>query len=244
MGQSDWSYVGSGLSIATVERGVTGAITPPNGGGSFVFACNSLSSTVTGAVALYTNLSGFAPTGTGPAVADGGTSIRGCLKRVQGPGATGFSPFLFACLQGSPPTVNDYAYMLGLGDSNPYEIMLCKGLLSGGLNASDENITVLARSTAQYAFSGDAWHHLKLDAIVEPNGEVVLQVFENDLAVHPIGSAPTWVAVPGCAEYIDDRNQINTGSAPLLGGCAGFGFAVAESLNRRAAFDAIQVGRL
>lgn len=246
MGQSDWAVLEDSLAIASIKRGVTGGVTPPSGGGSFAFVFHSLSSEVAGASGLYLNQTNFTPTGSGSSVADGSTSIRGAVKRLASPGNTGFSPFLFACCQGGPPSVTDDAYMLGLGDSDPYEIILAKGPISSGLNPSDSNIQIIARSNAQYSMADGLWHHLKLDAIVQPNGDVKLQVFSNDLTVNPIGSTPIWEAVAGIDndDTIDDALNINTGSAPLLGGYVGFAFASSYSLNRRGAFDAIEIGRM
>ncbi len=242
MGQADWNDLGSCLTTATLMRGVTAGLTPPNGGGSFVYGYNSLDATVTGAHGKYVDLSGFTPTGSGPAVADGGGSVRGAVKRVASTNNTGFSPFLFFAAQGSPPSVNDEAYMLGLLDADPYEIVLAKGLIVGGIVEGDDDLTILARSSAQYNISDDLYHHLRLDVIVEPNGDVLLKVFENDLTVNPI-TAPSWSSITGISDYIDDLLQINSGSAPLLGGYCGFAMAVAESLNRRSAFDGIEAYR-
>jgi len=76
MAEADWTYLNDGLDIATVDRGVTAGIARPPGGGSFLYAFNSLAA-VNGAVALFANLASFAP------MAKGG-SIRGVLQR--GPG--------------------------------------------------------------------------------------------------------------------------------------------------------------
>lgn len=40
------------------------------------------------------------------------------------------------------------------------------------------------------------WFHLRLDVLIQPNGDVTLQVFENDLVANPIdpGNSPTWGA--------------------------------------------------
>ncbi|WP_228565163.1 hypothetical protein [Myxococcus sp. AB036A] len=76
-------------------------IARPPGGGSFLYAFNSLAA-VERAVGLFANLASFAPT------AKGG-SIRGVVQRGLGGGTTGFSPFLFLCCQGN--SVNDSAYL-------------------------------------------------------------------------------------------------------------------------------------
>ena len=53
MGQADWAELGSSLSIATLERGVSAGVTPPSGGGSYIYGWNSLDATVTGAQGMY-----------------------------------------------------------------------------------------------------------------------------------------------------------------------------------------------
>lgn len=247
MGQADWSELGGSISIASLVRGVTAKLTPPNSSISngFVWGYNSLDATAAGCHALYVNLSGFTPTGSGPAVADGGGSIRGCIKRVPGPGNVGFTPFLFFCAQGSPPSVNDNAYMLGLLDADPYKIVLAKGQMATGISINSEDPVVLETSSSQYSTGDDQWHHLRLDVLVEPNGDVLLKCFENNLSLQPIGDTPSWQAIAGftAAGYIDDVLQIATGSPPLLGGYTGIGFAFQNVLSRRGAFDAIEVYR-
>ena len=82
MAEADWTYLNDGLDIATVDRGVTAGIARPPGGGSFLYAFNSLAA-VDGAVALLANLASFAP------MAKGG-SIRGVVQRGPGGGSTGW----------------------------------------------------------------------------------------------------------------------------------------------------------
>lgn len=244
MGQADWKELTGALTSATLARGVTAAIPGPNGGDGFVFGYNSLDGTVSGAHGWLVDLVGFCPTGTGPAVADGGVSIRGCVKRVSSPNAIGMSPLLFACLQGgTDPTVNDYAYLLGLSDNAPYSVVLAKGTIAEGLRLNAENISILKTGSAQYSMGDNLWHHLRLDAIVQVNGDVLLRCFENNLTTHPINTTPSWQPIAGMSDFIDDVLHINTGSAPLWGGCCGFSFSVHQALNRRGAFDGIQALR-
>jgi len=42
MAQADWTFLNDGLDIATLDRGVTAGIARPPGGGSFLYAFNSL----------------------------------------------------------------------------------------------------------------------------------------------------------------------------------------------------------
>jgi hypothetical protein len=229
MGQSDWSYLTNGLDMAIVDRGVTAGIPRPPGGGGFLFAFNSLSA-ATGAVALFSNLEGFAP------MAKGG-SIRGVLQRGPGGGPTGFSPFLFLCCQGN--SVNDSAYLLGLSDDDPHRIVLRKGSITVGLPSAD-GPGVLLKSSASFAQA--TWLHLRLDVIVNGNGDVILKVLQNDLATHPLGTPPDWQPVAGMVEFIDDHLGINSGSQPLTSGRGGFGMAVRD-VTRRAYFDHLELLR-
>ena len=229
MSSADWSYLNGGLDVATVDRGVTGGIQRPPGGGDFLFAFNSLAA-VQGAVALFANLENFAP------MTKGG-SIRGCLQRGPGGGPTGFSPFLFLCGQGT--SVNDSAYLLGLSDEDPHRIVLRKGAVAAGVPASD-GPGVLLRSGD--SFVQGTWLHLRLDVIVNDNGDVVLKVLRNDLDDHPLGTPPDWQPVGGMVELIDDHLGINTGSQPLTSGRGGFGCAVSD-VTRRGYFDHLELLR-
>jgi len=229
MAEVDWTYLNNGLDVAAVDRGVTAGIARPPGGGSFVFGFNSLVA-AQGAVALFTNLPNFAPMAKG-------ASIRGCLQRGPGGGPTGFSPFLFACGQGT--SVNDSAYLLGLSDDNPHRIVLRKGAVASGLPDAD-GPGVLLKSAESFVLG--TWIHLRLDVIVNTNGDVVLKVLQNDLGLHPLGTPPSWQAVQGMVEFIDDQLGINSGSQPLTSGRGGFGFSV-KDVTRRGYFDHLELFR-
>jgi hypothetical protein len=229
MGSTDWTYLNDGLDIAAVDRGVTAGIAAPPGGGSFIFGFNSLAA-VRGAVALFANQPDFAP------MAKGG-SIRGCLQRGPGGGPTGFSPFLFLCGQGT--SVNDQAYLLGLSDEDPHRVVLRKGSVVAGIAGAEGPGALLASGAS---FSQGTWLHLRLDVIVNANGDVVLKALQSDLDAHPLDTPPDWQPVPGMVELIDDHLGINSGSQPLTSGRGGFGFAC-QDVTRRAFFDHLEVRR-
>ena len=229
MAETDWTYLNDGLDIATVDRGVTAGIARPPGGGSFLFAFNSLAA-VQGAVGLFCNLVDFAPMAKG-------ASIRGCVQRGPGGGPTGFSPFMFLSCQGN--SVNDTAYLLGLSDDDPHRIVLRKGAVAVGIPDSEGPNVPLASGES---FSQGTWLHLRLDVIVNDNGDVVLKVLRNDLGAHPLGSPPDWQPVPGMVEFIDDHLGINSGSQPLTSGRGGFGMSVAD-VTRRGYFDHLELLR-
>jgi len=229
--ETDWTFLNDGLDAATVDRGVTTGIARAPGGGNFVFGFNSLS-TAQGVVGLFTNQVNFAP------MAKGG-SVRSAVQRGVSGGPLNFAPFLFIGLQG--PSVNDNGYLLGLGDGDPHHVVLRKGTLSGGLpDIAPGTLGVLRRSTA--TFLPGAWLHLRLDMVVNQNGDVILQVFQNDLVAHPLGSAPTWSAIPGMTEFIDDALGINSGSQPYTSGRAGFAFFT-KDVTRRGFVDHVEAYR-
>lgn len=246
MGQLDWADLDGSLSIATLKRGVTAEINGPNGSNGFVYGYNSLDGTVTGAHGKYVDLTGFTPTGSDLAVPDGGGSVRAAMKRVSSTNNTGMTPFIFFCAQGGSPNVNDSAYMLGLLDADPYRIVLAKGPMVGGIVESDDEseTKILAIGSEQFAMGDGLWHQLRMDPIVQPNGDVLIKVYQSDLNTRVLEN-PEWVNVPGfnADGYIDGVLEINSGSAPLWGGYVGYGFAINQALNRRGAFDGIQAYR-
>jgi hypothetical protein len=204
-----------GAAAADIARGVTAGFTPPNGGGNFIFGFNSK---VTGdkTVGLYYNASGFAPLRDDEANATGG-SVRGAVQRGRSVAAVGFSTGLFMCLQAT--TEDDKAYVLGLSDNDPSAIVLAKVALSAGL---DEEATTTLRTSSE-TFTWETWLHLRLDVIVNPNGDVVLKCFQNDLETYPVTS-PNWEAIPGMTDFIDDALGINSESSPMAGGYGGWYF--------------------
>lgn len=235
MASTNWTELTDGLDSATVDRGVTNGISrpPSNISNNFLYGFNSLV-VATGAVGFFTNQVNFAPMAKG-------MSIRGAIKRGVSGGNENFAPMFMVGLQGT--SVNDNAYLFGLGDGDPYHLILKKGAPSAGLAdlvPDPPNNGILLRSTGSY--SNDTWHHIRVDMIVNDNGDVTLQCFENDLAAQLIGDAPSWVAIPGMEEFIDDALQVNSGSAALTSGRAGFAFYTAD-VTRRGYFDHMEIFR-
>jgi hypothetical protein len=86
--------------------------------------------------------------------------------------------------------------------------------------------------------------------LVNPSGDVVLNVFRNDLTTNPL-TAPVWTPIAGMRDFpggvpetamIDDAAAVNTGSAPYTSGYAGFGFRVSD-ISRRCAIDGFTCAR-
>lgn len=244
MGEANWTALNDGLDAASVDRGVTAGIARPNGGGNFVFGFNSLI-TAPGAAGLFTNQGNFAPTPVNK-----GGSVRGAIQRGVGGGDVSFSPFLFICGQGA--SVNDNAYMLGLQDDEPHRIALRKGQIVAGIpNASPGTSGILRRSTG--TFTKGTWLHLRLDAVSNINGDVILKAYQNDLNAHAV-SAPVWAPIPGIEDpvlvvsmgagtaFVDDALAVNSGSASYTSGRLGFGFA-SSAITRRGFFDQLECYR-
>jgi hypothetical protein len=230
MGETDWTIATDSLSQPSVDRGVTTGIARPNGGGNFIYGFSSLE-IVNGAVALFPNQANFAPSSSGG-------SIRGAVKRGISGGKLNFSPFLIIGWQG--PSVNDEGYIIGLSDADPSRIALRKGVISSGVPGDEVGSGgILAVSTA--TFDWDTWLHLRLDQVVNDNGDVILNMYQNDLGTNPV-TAPVWEAIEGLSSIVDDALGVNTGSAPFTSGRFGFGFA-AQDITRRGYFDHLEVFR-
>lgn len=234
MSEADWGVFSDGLTSPSVLSGVTSGEGVPNGGGSFVFGFNSAVNTA-GAAALYAAQVNFAPMAKG-------MSISAAIKRGVSGGPTNFSPFIFCGAQnnvfGANPGTS--AYMLGLADADPHWITLVKApMLTGtpGLQPPQGGVLAVGNET----FLNNTWLHIRLDMIVNTNGDVILQMFRNDLTVNLV-TAPVWFALPGAAQFVDDSLGVNSGSAPFTSGYGGFGFAT-KDITRRAYFDQLVVSR-
>jgi hypothetical protein len=240
MSSQDWQVLSNSLTAGIVKRGSSEAITPPSGGGTHMYGMNSLQAAA-GVVGLYYNADDFAP-------ADKGGSVRAVIRRVGGARSVGFSPFLFMCLSGG--SVDDNGYMLGLEDRDPYRIVLTKGALTNGVQEAAEN-TYLRRSSSEYRIADGAVHQIRLDVIVQNNGDVTLKVMENDLNVNDADS-PVWEPIGGMSLFVDDVLGVNsyltmglTGSdaEPYTGGYMGFGTTFVDQVAVATAFDMLQFRR-
>ena len=243
MSQADWNGLSDNLATTVVDHGITSGVDKPSGGGEHVYGFNALAATE-GVVGLYATQLNFNPTTKGG-------SVRGAIRRGPSPSGSGFSPFMFMALQGTAST--NLAYMLGLSNEDPFRIVLRKGALTGGIPSGapdpDGQNNILMRSGQSFALSDAPWLHLRLDMIVQGSGDVLLQVFQNDLALNPV-STPDWQVVPGMEGpqspsiegFVDDSLGINTGSLPLTAGRIGFGQKSAIT-SARSFFDHMQVLR-
>lgn len=231
MASADWTELSNSISGSVCKRGVTAAVAGPNGGGVYRYVFNMIS-TATGFAGLRCGIANFGPTALG-------TAISGAMIRAT-TASSGISAMLFAALSASDVNGSN-GYMLGLSDAEPGHIELRKGLLSIGLpdEAPGGVNTVLRRSTSTIA--SNTWVHLRLEAITNSNGDVVLNCYQNNLDLHTV-EVPTWEAIPGMTQYIDDFAGINSGSAPYTSGYCGFGVK-ASALGARAYFDHLAIAR-
>ena len=237
MAEVDWTFIGA--DAATIRRGVTAAFTPPpaNATNKFVFGFHSQVDSAAQS-AMYLNKTNFAPLKNDAGSATGGV-IQAALQRAPSTYTTGFSIGMFMCLQGTD--VGQYAYVLGLSDNYPHEVVLAKCTLKADLKVDASY--VLKKGSATY--NPGTWVHLRLEVIVNPNGDVVLRALQNDLNSNKVDS-PSWQSISGIDDFIDDSLGINAASTghpqPLAGGYAGVFFSSTKS-GCRALVDHVVVMR-
>lgn len=213
MAEADWTAFNAsthhGLEDGDVAKGVSNAFSKPNGGSDFVQVFHSLQATIGVAGWYYSGLSAFNPIATNK-----GGSIRAAMRRYAA--GTKYAPVIGFIAGTDLEAAN--AYILGLSDSDPYQITLRKGLVTGGLDPTGSDIL---RVSDESWSSNTKWFHLRLDIIVNPQGDVVLNVYINDLDVELV-TAPSWAAVSGMDSYIDDSTGVISGTSPLISGFRGF----------------------
>jgi len=236
MAEIDWAVLtGSALDTSVVPRGVTAAFTPPAGPGTFV--CGFRSTYNTAGFAGYSlDLTDFNPISSSRK----GGSIRAAVKRYAGTAAQ-FAPIM-GFMQGTDPG-SAQGYMIGLTQATAYQIALKKGSPAGGLEASSSQI--LRTSTDSWTTAGDSasgWFHLRLDVLVNPHGEVVLNCYQNDLTAHDV-DAPTWAAIDGMDQYIDDSIGALSGTVPFLDTFHPFFGQYSEVVGATTLWDYVEVYR-
>lgn len=213
MAEVDWTAftqaTNQGLDAGDVAKGVSNAFSTPNGGGSFAHVFHSLQPQIGFAGWYFSGLSSFNPFPTNK-----GGSIRAALRRYSA--GVNYAPMIGLIAGTDLDTSN--AYLIGLSNTDPYQIVLRKGIVKGGLDPTGSD--VLRASNESWA-SNTIYQHLRLDVIVNPQGDVVLNVFKNDLDVNTVTS-PNWEAISGMDSFVDDSVGALTGTAPLISGFRGF----------------------
>jgi len=234
MAASDWQTVINSLAAASVARGVTGGLTRPNGGGTHLYGWRSLANGVTGVHCIRADQANF-----NPVPGSKGGQITMALQRLKGD-PDSMSVFGFFQAQNDDVTAGE-AYLLGLSAGDPGSIVLRKGTLIGGLPDDIVGDSGILRKSTDTVAVGD-WVHLRLDVIVNPSGDVILKVFQNDLDTNPV-TAPVWAAVAGMSDFNDDVLGVNSGTPGLAtGGRAGVGFFLSTS-GVVGAHDHVTIGR-
>jgi hypothetical protein len=234
MAESDWAYWDDMSDLASVRHGVSTGFLKPNGGGDFCYAHAALVSEATVA-GRRVALANFEPIATGK-----GASVRCALYRDA---AASHSCYIAVLAQG--PSVDDEAYLLGLEGVEPGRIVIRKATIRSGLPSGG---VVLAASNLR--FTGGSYLHLRLDAIVNANGDVVLNALQNNLTANPV-TAPVWEKIAGMGDppngtpsFIDDCLGINSGSLPFTGGgYVGFAYA-ASTIGRKGLVDHFEALRM
>lgn len=233
MASADWTTLPLSLDAASVKSGVTSGVTPPGGGGSFVYAFNSRVTGIDGVRALKyigdINFNPIPPTFGG--------RITGAMKRLPSGGLTGFAPFLYFAEQANDATTGE-CYMLGLQDDDPSAIVLRKGIIAEGLPSGLVGESGILRKSST-SIAADTWVHLRMDVIAQGVGDTVITVQRSESGDV---TAPVWAAIPGMEDFVDDNTEINTGTPPLSGGRNGFGM-YANDVGRRVAFDQLTIAR-
>ena len=247
MGANDWQELDGSLDKSSeIDRGNSTTMLDPDGNPTtYGFASRAI---VNGAAGLYCVntmvmsganmfnplIKGF-PTEGAPT----GGRIQGLIQRGASGGTTGFAPMLFIMLTGTATA--DRGYLLGLSDSSPHRIILRKGSILEGIPDSPVGTDgVLARGTS--LFPGETWHQLRLDAVLNENGDVTLVCRQSDIGVQGMED-PVWRHIPGIGEsFIDDALGVQSGSTPLAGGRIGFAFQCSD-VARRAFFTRLTLFR-
>lgn len=202
MGQADWTELTNVLAAGVVRRGVSMAPAFAAPDGNFIFGMHSLLSTA-GVVAQRNNQAGFTPSAAGKAGV-----VEACIRRYNV--TLGYAPFI-GLLDNLDVDVAK-GYLLGLSDEASYKICLKKGLVAEDILSTDSG--VLRSSTTAYTVS--QWHHLKLEVVLNPQGDIVLNCYANDLDTYAPGSA-VWTAIGGMDRYVDDSLGILQGALPYTG---------------------------
>ena len=181
----------------------------------------------------YLNLANFIPVA--------GTrkcgSIRAAMKRYSS--SPTCSPIMGFML-GTDPGVSE-GYMLGLSGATAYQIALKKGTPASGLDPNSAQVLRLA--TDSHTTVGDSalgWFHLRLDVLVNPHGEVVLNCYENILGNV---TAPTWTAIDGMTQFIDDSMGILTLTPPHVTGFYAFFGQYSNTVGACTLWDQVEVYR-
>lgn len=230
MAESDFNVLSGSLPAGVLRRGATSSIATPPGGDGYSFGWAMAQAGQSGAHGLIYRRANFNPTASMT-----GGRVQGAVLRNVSPQASGFSVFLMIGAQGE--SVADQAYMVGIQDSDPGRIALCKGPINAGIPAGAVGENGLMAISIDSIPLGE-WVHLQCEMIVNGTGDVALRVRRNNGPV----SSPTWEAIPGIDLVIDDVLGATTGTLPFTTSRFGFGFASSQ-VSTRGAVEYFQCAR-
>jgi len=241
MAQADWQDLsGTTLGSSDVPRGVSAAFTLAHAhAGTYCYVMRSATST-SGFAGKYCDVADFAP--FTPGTRKGG-SIRCLMKRYASGG--NYAPVI-GLLRGTDPSTAE-GYMIGLSAASSYQVVVKKGAPASGLSASGSDI--LLASDAAFTDVGDAasvWFHLRMDVLVNPHGEVVINASENDVQTIGLaagGGTEVWSSITGMEQFIDDPAGVFSGSTPHTGNFYAFFGMYTSAAGSIALFDHIEVYR-
>jgi len=241
--QADWITITNMASSADVAHTPTMApsLEPKDGDFTYAFMSHVADVKFSGLCCAAVNFSPLADVHSHHA----GGSIRGYMRKhtpVSGPAL--FAPMFFIASSSGAPDLDDNpsAYKLGLSEQaaagSPYHITLAKGSLrDSGVKATTGDY--LLRGTTSYTTA--RWFGLRLDVLFNPQGEIVLNVYE-DTANNPV--SPIWTRPAGFPDaYVDDGLGLLSGTLPLTGTLyVGFG-QWSSQVGCCSAFDYLQISR-
>ena len=233
MASVDWTTLTNSVSDGVAASGVSAPFANMEGGSDFFYAFNSSTSSILGGMGKF-----YDNAGAGAFTL--GSSVSGAVVRRASTGSVGYSVFIFTCLGGADTAVNatDTAYTLGLSNASPSHIVLAKTTIAAGIpDGSPGTLGILAKSSDIVDLN--EWVHLKLEAIAQSNGDVVINCYRS---VTDLDQAVSWQPIDGLDQFVDDVTKINSGTSPLTAGRPGFGFSYLAQ-NRVAAVSNLQVSR-
>jgi len=229
MAQADWERLTlNTIDESDISQGIStdASFSPPHGSTCFGF---HVLSPVTGVAGYVTSLADYGPITN----SKGGTVIACMRKYVKN---RGYAPVIF--FVNGKDVSSAKGYILGLSEGYPYKIVLRKGLLIGGLDETSDGL--LGASEASY--DDNDWHNLLLVVTVNLHGDVVVRVRKD--ADPPTPTGPSWSAVNGIDDVIDDVLGAVTGDLPITGDFyAGFGHYNSGESGRLSLFDYFRVSR-
>jgi hypothetical protein len=237
MAEADWTTITNALTSPNVREGVTMAFQLAHAdAGAYCYAIHSINA-VTGFAGKRCEIADF-----NPVAALKGGSISAAFKKYSSNAA--YAPMIG--LINGVDALSAEGYFLGLTSGSSYHIGLKKGSMNAQMSGSGSDI--LSLSDAAYTAVGNSqtgWFHLRLDVLVNPHGEVILNVYENDYLINGVtGAAGNWAAIPGMSQVIDDPTGIMTGKAPYTSGLFFvFGTFIENAGGSVALFDHIEISR-